>query len=158
VIRDRSIVLTGLDNDDARLLISEHARTLKDVIVINGGNLLWDGHAHVYLVMDGIERTSRLEDLYPLSPDARSRNPGDLSCLERQALPGGVQVLSTNLMVAAWMTAMFTRVVNSLTGKEALAGEFKRNTEVIFDVGQKMSAVPYTHVKRVPKNLMERKA
>lgn len=161
VVKDRSIVLVSVDNDPARLLVSKIARTRTDIAVIYGGNDLHNGYAYLYLVLDGMEVTKPIEEARPQiqTPDPADKNPGDLTCEERQKLPGGEQIVSTNHMAASWMLAHFRKVSSTVPlGKERMAEKLKKNSLVMFDVNDHMSATAYSHISRRPRNLVERRA
>lgn len=159
VFLDKSIVLSCLDNDPTRLLLSELSRTMTDFIIINGGNRLSDGHVFTSGVLGGIEFTKRLEDVYPdkLVVTEEEGNPGDLHCHERQKLVGGEQILATNVMTAAWMLSAYTTVIGlSRKGKEALEEGVRKKSEVIFDL-ERQSAASYGHALRKPRNVEQRR-
>ncbi len=112
---------------------------------------------HLYLVFDGVEITERLEKIHPEVAMPRDRNPGDLSCEERAALPGGGQVAEANFGAAYNAFVYFSRVLECLPrGKEAVEEELKKVSEVFFDT-KKLNSLSYARVARKPRNLVKSK-
>ena len=140
IISDRSIVVTCLDNNDTRRQVSEHAQTLRDVAVIQGGNELWDGTSYLYVRAEGEDKVIPMEKKHESVAKPKDKNPGEMSCEERLSQKGGEQILVTNAMVAAHMAAQFYDVLINWAiwrGKEV-----KRISEVAFDV-REYSALGY---------------
>ena len=143
IIQDKSIILSCVDNHATRKLISEEARKKSDVIVISGGNDLFDGSVHLYMVFGGEPLTQNLEDIHPEVKNPEDRNPGELSCEERAELPGGGQLPASNLLAASWMATYFASIVELIPrGKEVLEEALKELSEVYFDA-RKFAAVVY---------------
>lgn len=158
VIKDNSIVITGLDNDPARLMIEDIASDMKNMLVLNGGNLLVQGHVYAFMVMDGFKSTRPIRDVYPDKAvyESHNRNPGDLDCEERQALKGGQQLLATNNMVAAFLVDYLADIVGLIPqGKEVVEAHVRKCTEIIFDL-RKKSMATYGHGARKPRNLVRK--
>lgn len=132
LIPDRSIVVSCLDNNRTRLQISEHARTLSDVVVVQGGNEIWDGTSYLYVREGGVSKVMPLEEKHDSVKNPKDKNPGEMSCEERLAQKGGEQILVTNAMVAAHMAAMFHDVLANWSAWREK--EVKRTAEVSFDV------------------------
>lgn len=131
-IPDRSIVLSAVDNNKTRLQISAHAQALKDVVVISGGNEIWDGTVYLYVRESGVSKVMPLEEKHESVKNPKDKNPGEMSCEERLSQKGGEQILVTNAMVAVHMAAMFHDVLRSWT--EWKGKEVKKTGEVSFDV------------------------
>jgi len=156
VFKERSIILSAIDHQGGRGYFSELCRKRRDILMLNGGNRVHDGHVYAYLIQDGAEHTKRLEEIYPniANPPPEERNPGDLSCEERHVLPGGEQLLATNNMVASWMLAAYSGIIENVPkGKEAVSERFRKKTEVIFDI-QTFSVAFYSHATRLPKKVL----
>jgi len=138
-IPERSIVFSAVDNHATRLLVSGRVQKFKDSILISGGNEIWDGNVQVYVKAAGRPRTKPIEGIHPEIAQPADKNPGEMSCEERLAMSGGEQVLATNMMVAAYMVAMFQDVVGAWpdwsNGKEV-----KRVSEVMFDAKEYIAA------------------
>lgn len=140
IIRERSIILSCVDNHATRLQISKKAQTLKDVAVIQGGNEIWDGSSYLYVRAEGENKVMPLEKKHEVVASPKDKNPGEMSCEERLAQKGGEQILVTNAMVAAHMAAQFYDVLTnwaSWRGKEV-----NLIAEVSFDV-RSYSALGY---------------
>ena len=132
LIPDRSIVISAVDNNKTRLQISQHAQTLKVVVVVSGGNEIWDGTVYLYVREGGVSKVMPIEEKHDSVKNPKDKNPGEMSCEERLAQKGGEQILVTNAMVAAHMAAMFHDVLRSWA--EWRGKEVKRKGEVSFDV------------------------
>jgi len=142
VIPENTIVLSCVDNHETRLLISRHCAKLNNSVVITGGNDLDSGNVHAFLVIDGVIKTQKIEEIHSEIRDFGDddRNPGELSCEEREKLPSGGQLARTNFMVAAWMGNMFGCILENIQGKEAIARELRLHSEVFFDLKQSNAA------------------
>lgn len=134
-----SIVFAAVDNHATRLLISKRIQTFKDTLLVSGGNEIWDGNAQIYVKADGRPRTKPIEAVHSEIAEPKDKNPGEMSCEERLAMPGGEQVLATNMMVAAYMVALFQDVVGTWpdwsNGKEV-----RKVGEVMFDTREYIAA------------------
>jgi len=136
IIQDRSLVILAVDNHATRLLTSRRCQELSDVILISGGNELRDGNVQRYVRLGGRSRTAPIEDVHLEIREPKDKNPGELSCEARLALPGGEQQAETNMAVALYTAWFFRDTVELLTNpermKEAEAG--KVLAEVSFDL------------------------
>jgi molybdopterin/thiamine biosynthesis adenylyltransferase len=106
VIGEGDVVFLGVDNHRTRKLVSDHCRTLRDVVLISGGNDLTDGNVQVYVRRGGSDVTVPLTRFHPEIANPRDRSPAEMSCdeLQREASP---QLLFTNLAVASAMLNAF---------------------------------------------------
>lgn len=142
-VKENSLVVLFVDNHAARLLVSQNAAKRENIILINGGNELWDGNVQTYMRLNDEDVTQRLEQTHPEIGSPKDKNPGDLSCEERAKLPGGQQLAATNMMVAAWAAAYIAQIANDISGgKEVLTGNLKKVGEVFFNA-EKKSALAY---------------
>ena len=148
-IPERSIVLSGVDNHATRLLLSRRVQALDDAVLISGGNELLEGNVQLYLRLEGKSRTLPIEEVHAEMRDPKDRNPGDLSCEERLALPGGEQQAETNMEVARIMAGFFRSILLSIGDpdrwKEAKRGRIF--AEVMFDLSDHTSAGFYRALK-----------
>ncbi|MDO8571282.1 MAG: ThiF family adenylyltransferase [bacterium] len=106
VIREGDTVFSCVDNHKTRKRISDHCKTLGDVVLISGGNEYSDGTVQVYIRQGGEEKTPPITYLHPEIEHPQDRSPDEMSCEE--LLRGGeVQLLITNFLVAGWMLSAF---------------------------------------------------
>jgi hypothetical protein len=106
VVSEGDIVFATVDNHAARALVFNRARELDNVDVFTGGNdEAWFGSTYHYRRRNGVDVTEHPAERHAEFVDPPDRNPGDLSCEERAKLPGGSQVLATNMAVAAVLLA-----------------------------------------------------
>jgi molybdopterin/thiamine biosynthesis adenylyltransferase len=101
-ITDGAIVLIAVDNFPVRFRIEQHCLTLNNVIVINGGNEEDNGSCQIWIRKDGKNITPPISFLHPeISSSGVDR--AELSCQEVAELPGGEQLIITNMSSAMWM-------------------------------------------------------
>lgn len=116
-------VLIAVDNFPVRALIEDHVATLRDAIVVNGGNERHTGSCQVWVRQNGEDVTPRLSFLHP-----ELRAGGDdraaMTCTQVAALQGGEQLIVANMASAMWM----------LTGLMQIQRNTATWTEVQFDV------------------------
>jgi hypothetical protein len=95
-----------VDNHASRHLGDRHAGTLRDLVLISGGNDYADGNVQVYVRREGRDLTPSLARYHPEIAQPQDRHPGELSCEELMA-GGAPQLLFANLMVASLMLNVF---------------------------------------------------
>lgn len=121
-ICEDDIVFLGVDNHKTRKLVSDQAKTLKNIIIISGGNELTDGNVQLFIRKEGVNLTPSLTDYHPEIENPVDKLPGEMSCEElHNSEP---QLYFTNLGVATFMAFTFYNV---------LKGNFKFS-EVYFDM------------------------
>lgn len=110
-LTDGVVVLIAVDNFPVRALIEEHCSTLDNVVVINGGNEHHTGSCQIWIRENGVDVTPRLSFLHPeiLQP---GENRATMSCAQVAALPGGEQLIATNMASAMWMLSALWNVHN----------------------------------------------
>jgi len=124
LIDEGDIVFIAVDNHKTRKIISDHAKTLDDILVISGGNELVDGNVQIYARKEGKDVTPSLTDYHPEINEPSDKLPSELSC-EELAKAGEPQLLFTNLSAATLMCwAFFNSVVRSKL----------QHSEVYFDI------------------------
>ncbi|MBI3098427.1 MAG: ThiF family adenylyltransferase [Planctomycetes bacterium] len=101
IIVEGNAVFVGVDNHATRKVVSDRARRLREVLLISAGNDRTDGNVQVYWRQNGRRRTVALDRYHPEIRFPTDRNPADLSCEQLAALPGGAQIIFTNLTAAA---------------------------------------------------------
>jgi molybdopterin/thiamine biosynthesis adenylyltransferase len=128
-IREGDIVLICADNMAVRRAINAHAKTLDDIVVINGGNELETGSVQVYVRQDGVNVTPPLDFFSPeFKAEDNDPDMATLSCAEIAELPGGEQTVVANNSVAALMLQALVRLDKGVYEKE------EQWTKVTFDV------------------------
>lgn len=125
LIEEDDIVLAGVDNHKTRKLLSDHCGILDNVILVSGGNELTDGNVQAYIRREGKNITSPLTKYHPEIRNPADKNPGELTCEERAQLPGGQQIIVTNMAVAYLIFANYYLIDE---------GVFNRVGEHFFDI------------------------
>ncbi|MBP6858604.1 MAG: ThiF family adenylyltransferase [Candidatus Pacebacteria bacterium] len=119
MINAGDIVLLGVDNHATRKLVSDHCRTLDDVVLISGGNELMDGNVQIYVRRGGRSILPPITYLHPEIEKPSDRNPAELGC-EELARMGVPQLIFTNLTAAVLMLSAFRMVCSFLSGSGKL--------------------------------------
>jgi molybdopterin/thiamine biosynthesis adenylyltransferase len=105
-IKQDDTVFLCVDNHATRKLVSRHCSTLKDVVLISGGNEYTDGNVQVYIRKNGEDHTPPLTYLHPEIENPKDRNPSEMSC-EELSKNGSPQLIFTNLAAATHMLSAF---------------------------------------------------
>jgi len=112
IVKENSVVLCSPDNHPTRALLSRHVETLKNALLIVGGNgAIDEGGGHegwvaAYFRKGGKNYTPPITTYHEYILKSDERLPHELSCQEL-AIAGQPQVLATNLFVGqfmAWLT------------------------------------------------------
>lgn len=115
-IEEGDYVLLTVDNHPSRRVVSDHCSKLRDVVVISGGNELYDGNVQVFTRRGGQERCPSLTRYHPEIARAAGPFPGDGCDTQVSSAP---QLLVTNLAVAsAMMNAFYACLQGILTYEE----------------------------------------
>jgi molybdopterin/thiamine biosynthesis adenylyltransferase len=123
-INDGDVVIIAADNYKVRERIERHARNLDNIVVINGGNEMYNGSVQLYVRKDGQDVTPRLSWMHDEILSG-TEDPAALDCIARAQLPGGGQTIVANMMAA-------TQVLNVLD--QYLTGRDINWHEVQFDL------------------------
>ncbi len=123
LIRDGDLVFACVDNHSTRKMLQDHCQRLRDVILISGGNELYDGNAQVFIKRAGRQLTPTIHKYHPEIAFPADKPPDQLSCDELAAM-GNEQLLFTNLTVAVLM-------LNAFYGVSQLKAKY---SEVYFDI------------------------
>jgi len=105
-ITDGSVVFCCVDNHASRKLLSDHASTLRDTILVSGGNDYYDGNIQMHVRRDGKDATAPITHLHPEIDMPADKNPAHMSC-EELAAAGSPQLQFANLKVATEMLCSF---------------------------------------------------
>ncbi len=125
LIRPGDYVLLCVDNHPTRRLVSDHCRTLRDVVLLSGGNDAVSppdqrgtyGNVQIYVRQEGKDRTASLTRFHPEIVQSQGSTPGEADCAQ-QAL-SAPQILFTNLAVAsAMLNALFAYTCGRLGYQE----------------------------------------
>jgi len=76
LIDEGDYVLLAADNHPSRRMVSDHCSRLRDVVVISGGNELYDGNVQVFIRREGEERSPSLTRYHPEIARAVGPLPG----------------------------------------------------------------------------------
>lgn len=107
IVKEGDVVFVCVDNHNSRSLISKHGVTLRDVLIISGGNEITDGNVQIQWRRAGRNMTLPIANEYhPEIVTPRDQNPGDQNCADRAA-EGEPQLLLANNMAAACMLNAF---------------------------------------------------
>jgi molybdopterin/thiamine biosynthesis adenylyltransferase len=108
MLQNKSIVILAVDNNQTRNLVQEHCLSLKDVVLVNGGNEDWDGDVTVFHNNNG-------EEILPPIWEGQDgiRNPSDLHPSEHctHHYESAPQLLCTNFAVASNILAVLTPII-----------------------------------------------
>jgi len=147
IIPDRSLVFSAVDNHATRKVLSEHARTLRDIVIISGMNYETGGASSVYAVLEGKEASQRLEHVYDEIANPKDKNPGDVPCADLENQPGGEQQAITNAFAAIFMNHFFVKMLGEIPkGPEALAALLGHETEICFEGGKIFRSCSYKRI------------
>ena len=123
LIKEKNIIFLAVDNHKTRMIVSDHCKTLNDVILISGGNEYTDGNAQLYIRKEGKDLTPDLCEYHPEIRTPEDKLPEEMSCEE--LANSEPQLYFTNLTVATIMCWLFyNAVVNNKYTK----------SEVYFDI------------------------
>jgi molybdopterin/thiamine biosynthesis adenylyltransferase len=99
-IKERSLVLVGVDNYITRRIIEDYTKELDNVAVIYGGNEYDDGDINILIRKNGEYTTPLLSEKHP-EILTRDRFPDEIGCEEAQK--SSPQIIPTNFAVANYM-------------------------------------------------------
>jgi molybdopterin/thiamine biosynthesis adenylyltransferase len=105
VIQSGDIVFSCVDNHKTRKVISRHCTSLRDVILISGGNEFSDGNLQVFIRKDNENQTCTIEKYHPEIAKPKDKAPHEMSCDE--AAKSSPQLIIANMMVSNLMMSVF---------------------------------------------------
>lgn len=130
LLREGDIVLLSVDNHSTRKLVSAYCGTIKNIVLISGGNdgagpdssgkVLRGtyGNVQVYIRRDGQDITPSLARFHDEIASPKDKHPEDISCTE--ALVSVPQLMITNLAVAsAILNTFYLHICNATHFAEA---------------------------------------
>lgn len=110
-VQEGDIIFSCVDNHATRKLLSNYCQSLKNIILISGGNEYSDGNVQIYIRKEGKNIFFPLEYLHPEISNPKDRNPAEMSCEElAKSVP---QLIFTNYMVSACMLSTFWLIMEN---------------------------------------------
>ena len=125
LIKNEDTIFLAVDNHKTRKIVNDATESLKDVIIISGGNELVDGNVQIFIKKRGEKFTPSLTDYHPEIANPVDKLPSEMSCEE--LIKSEPQLLFTNLTVATCMTWAY---YNILIGNELFV------SEIYFDISK----------------------
>jgi molybdopterin/thiamine biosynthesis adenylyltransferase len=132
IINDYSAVFMCVDNHVCRRIVSARCGELSNVVLISGGNEYVDGNVQCHMRMNKTNITLPIDHRHPEIVSANDGDRSEMSCEELASLPGGGQIIITNLVAATIMLQFYWRVLNC----DARAPGNVLPDEVYFDINQ----------------------
>ncbi len=133
IIQSGDCVFLAVDNHATRKLVSEHCQTLRDVVLISGGNDGVEdgmkgtyGNVQVYMREEWDDITAPLTQFHPEIADPQDKAPSEMDCLEL-AQAGVPQIAIVNAAVASAMNGVLMRIMMPPEGERLF-------DEVCFDI------------------------
>jgi molybdopterin/thiamine biosynthesis adenylyltransferase len=115
VVKENRIIFLAPDNGKTRKLVNDQCTTLKNVVLISGGNEVVDGYAHLFVRRNGKDITPPLTYMNPSVSEPKDKSPAEMGCAElMEAKP---QLYLANLDVAQSMLILFYPLVNTPINK-----------------------------------------
>jgi molybdopterin/thiamine biosynthesis adenylyltransferase len=108
-IIENDTVLICADNMFVRRLINDRAKTLDNILVINGGNEKFSASVQVFARQNGTNTTPSLDFFSPEFDIDDGPDRSTLSCAQLAELPGGEQTVVANNTAAAFMLQALAR-------------------------------------------------
>ncbi len=121
-IRSGDIVFSCLDNHKTRKMVADHCATLREVVLISGGNEYTDGNIQVFIRKNGEDKTCRIDKYHPELTQPADKAPFEMSCEELAA--SSPQLIFTNLNVATLMLNAFYTLEQKKFNYEKSEGYF----------------------------------
>jgi len=101
-VKEGDVVLLCVDNHATRKVVNEHLATLKNALLISGGNEIYDGNVQVYLRRDGLDASPSLFYRHPEIEFPKDKNPAEPGC-EEAIDQGVIQLLPVNRIISDMM-------------------------------------------------------
>lgn len=108
-IQNDDTVFICVDNFTVRRRVEDHALTLDNIVIINGGNEKFDGSVQLWVRQGGKNLTPRIGYLHPEIAVGLTDDRAAMTCTQAAALPGGEQTIIANMQSAAWMMTALWR-------------------------------------------------
>lgn len=105
-IREDDVVFLAVDNHATRKIVNDEVGLRNNLLLISGGNDLYDGNVQVYQRKDNEDVTRPLIYQHPEIEHPKDKNPGEAGC-DVLAAEGNAQLLAVNLTIASFMLNTF---------------------------------------------------
>jgi molybdopterin/thiamine biosynthesis adenylyltransferase len=126
IIPEGSVVLSCVDNNFCRAVLSKRVQELNNGVLISGGNELEDGNVQVFERHNGVNLGMTIEERHLEILEDTTGDRSEMSCEELSNLPSGGQVMFANNAAATIMGNLFYTHFN---GKE-----IGNITDIYFDI------------------------
>lgn len=119
LIEEGDIVFLCVDNHTTRKMVNDHCITMKNVLLISGGNDFSDGNVQIHYRVDGVDKTLPIAERHPEIDEPEDEHPSQLlkriqGCdLQILSEP---QLLIANNMAAALMLNAFYQYLEGKLG------------------------------------------
>jgi molybdopterin/thiamine biosynthesis adenylyltransferase len=123
IINDGDVVFMCVDNHKSRMIVSNHCKSLSNIILISGGNDYTDGNVQIYIRKDNKDITPDLCRYHPEIAKPDDKMPHEMSCQELAM--SEPQLYFANLGAATIMCWAFYNVV---------VKEVYDRSEIYFDI------------------------
>ena len=149
MFREDTIIFLCVDNHNTRKLVVDHCKTLKNVILISGGNDGVDpksnldglsGNIQVYVRKDGKDLTLPIDNkFHPEIARPTDLNPGDTDHRHgcQVIVNTSPQIVFTNFMVADMMLRAFYAAITSGVSYDEVYGNVTRNSSRVVNRREK---------------------
>lgn len=116
-LNDGVVVFLCVDNFKVRKLVQAYCLTLDNATIINGGNERHTGSCQIFVRRNGENLTPPIDFLHP-EMDVDDGDRSAMSCEEIAQLPGGEQLLATNMASGMWMLMALIKLHTEITWTE----------------------------------------
>ncbi len=107
-VKEGDVVFMCVDNHATRKVLSDHMATLRNGLLISGGNEEYDGNVQIHERRGGGDFTPPITYLHPEIDKPTDKNPATLNCGELIVTQGATQVLAVNFTIASLMLNAYT--------------------------------------------------
>ena len=110
IISEDSIVFLCVDNNESRKVVDVFAHSLKNVVVVCGGNDMTDGNCQLYIRRKGKDVTASICDIHIETAKPADKAPYKMSC-EEMAAASTPQLFFANDFVSTLMCVVLWQIV-----------------------------------------------
>jgi len=110
IIGEDSIVFLCVDNNRSRKVVDDYAHTLKNVVIVCGGNDMTDGNCQIYIRRKGKDVTASICDIHTETANPADKAPYQMSC-EEMAAASTPQLFFANDFVSTLMCVVLWQIV-----------------------------------------------
>jgi hypothetical protein len=109
IIPDNSLAILTVDNNKTRNIVQKHCLTLNDILLVNGGNELYDGDVTAFMKTGGVLVMDPIWEGQEQIKNPSDEHPEEKSCTERYV--SDPQLFTTNLSVSTEIIKFLTPVI-----------------------------------------------